>query len=121
MDKNGRHFTIEQDGATQIIVLPRNLSTLANIDVLEEFDVVIAGLQRDGTKEVVIDFRFISYFGSGALEAMLHLWKQVTAAGGKMALCNVSDIGREILSISRFDTVWPICATRDAALAAVRE
>lgn len=120
MDKIGRQFKVEQDGPTQIIVLPKNLSMLANIDVLDEFDALVAGLQREGTKEVVIDFGCISYFGSGTLEALLHLWKQVTAAGGKMALCNVSDIGREIFSISRFDTVWPICNTRDAAIAAVR-
>jgi hypothetical protein len=36
-----------------------------------------------------------------------------------MALSNVSDLGRDILRIARFDQLWPIYPTLDEALAAV--
>jgi hypothetical protein len=49
------------------------------------------------------------------------LWQKVRAGKGKMVLCNVSDVGREILHVSRFDTLWPICDSCEKALEAVAE
>ena len=120
MDQAGRQITVDCDGDTRIVVLPAKLSQLANIDVLTDFDNLAVEFKRDAIKQVVIDFSRITYFGSGMLEALLLLWKQLTARDGKMVLCHVSEVGLEILSISRFDTVWPICATRAEAIQAVR-
>ena len=54
----------------------------------------------------------VNYFGSSMLEAMLYLWKKINTEGGKMAVCCVSDTAREILELSRFDTIWPICQSQ---------
>ena len=65
------------------------------------------------------DFGRISYFGTTMLGAMLAIWKHVRAAGGKTALCNVSSLQCEVLHVAGFDTMWPICASREEALKAV--
>jgi hypothetical protein len=50
---------------------------------------------------------------------MAALWKRVRGGGGKMAVCNVSETGREILQVTKFDTLWPIGPSRQEALKAV--
>ena len=120
MDTFSKTFLVEQDGQIRIICLPGSMSVLAGTEVFAEFDLLLADFHKTGTTEVVIDFARVCYFGSNLLEALLALWKQLLAAQGKMTLCNVSEIGREILNVSRFDTVWPIYASRAQALEAVR-
>ena len=53
------------------------------------------------------------------LEAMLVLWKRIVDSGGRMAVCNASPTIRDILRVSRFETLWPVCDTLDSALAVV--
>jgi anti-sigma B factor antagonist len=71
-------------------------------------------------RQIVIDFGQMTYFGSGMLEAILLLWNHIHPSGGKLRLCNVSPVGREILDVSNFSTLWPICENRQAALEALR-
>ena len=63
---------------------------------------------------------------SGAIDTppgsdLVSVWKTVRDGGGRMALCNVSAVGGEILRIAGFDTLWPICASREEALEAVKK
>jgi hypothetical protein len=37
-----------------------------------------------------------------------------------MAICNVSEHEREILDVTRLSKLWPLCASREEALAVVR-
>lgn len=117
----GRPFSVEQDGTTGIVVLLRSVTMIDGSELLSQFETLADNFIRDETKEVVVDFGQIAYFGSNLLEAVLLLWKKVHAAGGKMTLCNLSEVGREILNVARFDTVWSIFVTRAAALEAVRQ
>jgi anti-anti-sigma factor len=67
----------------------------------------------------IVDFRQLSYFGSLMLEDLLQLWKAVKAKDGRMALCNLSQTGREIIGVSRFDQLWPVCETQEKAMQSV--
>lgn len=107
-------------GANTLIVIPLgSVGSLAGESVNCELDQLLDRLEQSGLKHVVFDFEKVSYFGSTMLGAMHAVWKHVSAAEGKMAVCNVSDVEREVLQVSRFDTLWPIYASRDEALAAV--
>ena len=50
------------------------------------------------------------------LGAMHTIWKRVSTCQGKMAVCNVSEVEREVLQISKFDMLWPIFNSREEAL-----
>ena len=100
-----------------IIVAPRgDVGTLAGEDVHAELPGLLDQLQKSEIKHVVFDLKRASYFGSILLGAMSAMWGRIRARGGKMAVCNVSDTGQEILHVSKFDTLWPICASREEAL-----
>jgi stage II sporulation protein AA (anti-sigma F factor antagonist) len=113
-------FRTESDGATLVVALLGNVSSLADEGIRPELEDLLAQLRRPGLKNVVIDFENVSYFGTIMLEALHAIWRCVRQGGGNMALCNVSAMGREILHVSGFHALWSVCASRKEALEAVR-
>ena len=114
-----RMFEAEQEGRVLVLRPHKNVSSLGDLDLYTEVEEFCEQLRRSEIDRVVVDFGEVEYFGSLMLESLRILWNAVHAHGGRMALCNVSDVGREILAISRFDTLWPVCASRSEALSAV--
>ena len=82
-------------------------------DLLERFE-------QSDLRHVVIDIENSPYFGTSMLQVMTALWKRVRARGGRMAVCSVSDTGLEILQVTRFDPLWPICSSRAEDLEVVQ-
>ena len=114
-------FDAESESETLIVVPLGNVRSLAEENVKPELDGILEQLRGPGVRNVVLDCEKIPYFGTTMLEAMLAIWRCARAREGKMALCNVSDIAREILGVSKFDTLWPICSSREEALRVVSE
>ena len=56
----------------------------------------------------------------GGMERAVYLLaKHLRSRGGKLALCNPSPIVREIITLARFDKLFPIVESRSAAMHAV--
>lgn len=115
-----RLFNVDQDGDTLIVALKSNVGNFADGEMTADLEHLIARLKQPDVNNVVIDFERIPYFGSIMLEAQLVLFRQVQGSDGKMTVCNVSDVGREILQLSRFDRMMPIFDSRVEALQAIR-
>ena len=108
----------ERDDA--LIVLPLISFGLFDPDVTREWKQVLDKLDAPTFKRLVVDLRELPYFGSTVLDWLVQLWNRMKAKGGAMAACNVSHVGREVLSLARLDTLWTVAGTRDEALAALR-
>lgn len=108
-------FSIEHNGKTLVVKPLECLGSLAEPHVKLELDDLIEQLRHPELKSVVIDLECLPYFGTNMLETMHIIWRPVRAKGGRMVLCNVSDVGREILRVARFDTLWPIVESPDEA------
>jgi anti-anti-sigma factor len=115
-----RMFAAEQDGSVLVLRPHKNVSSLADLDLFNETKELCRQLHASEIDRVIVDFSEVEYFGSLMLESLRILWNEVHAHGGRMALCNVSPVGREILGIARFDTLWPVCASRSEAMTAVQ-
>jgi anti-anti-sigma factor len=113
-------FDVERDGDVLVIVPTTDLreSAYEALDAGAKgiFD-LLAGGDIHG---IVVDFYRTDYYGSTALGFFLRLWKRLSRRGGRMAFCNVSEHEREILAVTRLDTLWPTCINRAEALKAVR-
>jgi anti-anti-sigma factor len=114
-------FDVRIENATLIVAPRGDVSTLSGEDVHAELPELLNQLQETEVKHVVFDLKKASYFGSILLGAMSALWGRVRTRGGKMAVCNVSETGKEILQVARFDTLWPICDSLEEAMEKVRE
>ena len=109
-------FKTYTSGPVFVVELLGVVSSLADSSVLLELEDVRSKLRNGGQSALVVDLAKASYFGSSLLEAIRILWNDLSANGGRIALCNPSDIGREILQIAKFDHVWPLVDSRDAAI-----
>ncbi len=109
-------FEIESEGAALILTPRRNISSLAEEEVQQQWDDLMTQVNQGDAQHVVFDFCNVSYFGSSMLEAMLSIWKKIAEREGKMAVCNLSGTGLEIMQLSKFDTIWQITESREAAI-----
>ena len=115
-----RFFRIERDEDTLVAVTLREITSLADENLESELEQLERQLEQPHVKNLVIDFGQVSYLESCTLNTMVGLWKRVRMRHGKMALCNVSDLAREILEITKFDTLWPMLSSREEALTTVK-
>lgn len=113
-------FEWEQAGDT-LVLLPRgDLGESDYEKITESAKEVLELLSGGQVKNLVMDFSRTDYYGSTALGFFLKLWKRVKGQNGKMAFCHVSEHEMEILILTHLNTLWPICKTRQEALAAVK-
>jgi len=113
-------FDVERDGDVLILIPTADLRESAYEALEAGASVIFDALSDRQVKGAVLDFHRTDYYGSTALGLFLRVWKRIRARGGRMAFCNVSEHEKEILTVTRLDTLWPICGSRAEALAAVR-
>jgi anti-anti-sigma factor len=118
-----RYFECALHNDVLVVTPLRNVGSLAEQEVLEDWEKVLARLDSTGERlnHVVVDFGRIGYFGSAMIEALLILWKRINARHGKLGICRCNQVCTEVLQLSRFDTMWPLYSTLDAALAGMAE
>ncbi|MBI2477603.1 MAG: STAS domain-containing protein [Planctomycetia bacterium] len=115
-----KYFTVEQTGDIVIFSAIGSIGGLVEDAARIEWDALLNQVDASNARHAVIDLGALDYFGSIMLELLVVLWKRVSGRGGKLAICNVSPVGLEILQTARFDTLWPIVSDREQAIAAVR-
>jgi anti-anti-sigma factor len=114
-------FDIVSDGDTLIVTPLQDMRELEYSQIESGAREVFDRLGDPAVKNVVVDFRETDSYGSTALGFFVKLWKRVcTQKDGQLAFCNVSPHEMEILNVTKLNKLWPICPSRDAALAAVR-
>ncbi|GAB4174481.1 MAG: STAS domain-containing protein [Thalassobaculales bacterium] len=81
----------------------------------KSFEEKLLGLVDAGERAVVLDFAQLSYISSAGLRVLLMATKKQKTAGGRLAVCALSDNIREVFEISGFSAILDIHA--DAAKA----
>lgn len=114
-------LSVERDGSAFVIAPRRAASSLAEPNLAVETADILTELKRVTAPQVVVDFAAAPYFGASMLETMRALSGYVQTAQGRMVLCNVPPIGKEVLEVTRYHDRWPMLSSRDEALRAVHE
>jgi anti-sigma B factor antagonist len=92
---------ISDDTATLTIAGKLNAATA------EEFDAAV-NLAIGETKNLVLDFKEVSYLSSAGLRVLVSAQKKLKAAAGTFALCNVCEEVMEVLEVTGLDDVFEI-------------
>lgn len=121
MSSGNRLFQMQTDGDVVVLVPTSNLSELESSHFEDEFRAIISQLEEAGHHKIVLDFAGTDYYGSTALGLFVRLWKRICRQNGQLAFCNVSPHEKEVLHLTRLDTLWPICDSRVEALARLRQ
>ncbi len=109
---------IQESGVTILTAGPSY--TGLEEEALQEFgEVLLSEVSHATPPRFVIDMSETDFIGSSFIEILVRAWKRVKNRNGTMALCGLHPFCHEVLQISRLDTIWPICASRDQAMSAV--
>ncbi len=114
-------FAISRAENAVILTPQRDLSEFEFAQIDMEAEELLGKIAKGAGLNVVVDFSKIDYSGSSALSFFARLFKSTRLRGGEMAFCNVSSGEREVLRITRLDTLWPICDSLNDAMQAVTE
>jgi len=118
---NPRTFVQSRIDGDVLIVMPlRNIGSVEHDATLAEWQDVLTQFKESDVQHVVLDFGTIAYFGSAILEYVVMLSRGIAAKKGRLAICNLSEIGRDILATTRFDRLGVIVPTRAEAMSAVQ-
>lgn len=109
-------ISTERVGSALIVMPSENRVDGTNA---RDFQVGLEAAIEETDSAVIFDAETLTYISSAGLRAILLVVKSINRRGGKFAVCSLSDPIREIFSISGFDNIIPIEATRDEALAAI--
>jgi len=74
-----------------------------------------------GPPRLVLDLGNVKFFGSSFIELMFRVWKRLKERGGAMVLCCLHPYCAEVLKVTKLDTLWPSCPTREEAAARVAQ
>jgi anti-anti-sigma factor len=119
LEKAAGLFDVKRQGDMFVITPCANLGELAFQQIEASATEILGLLQQSAAPRVVVDFGNTQYFGTTALAFFLKLWKRVRTHGGNLAFCNVSDLEKEILKLTRLDRLWIICGSKDEAIGAL--
>ena len=67
--------------------------------------------------KLVLDFASVTGLGSRMIGQLAALYKQVKAAGGRLALCNVRPEIAEVIETCKLTTLFHVCPDEAAAVA----
>jgi anti-anti-sigma factor len=73
-----------------------------------------------GGDRLVLDLAGLEYISSAGLRVLMLASRDVKARDGKLVICGLQPIVREIFEISRFNVVFHVLPDRNAALAELR-
>jgi anti-anti-sigma factor len=114
-----KYFRADRVGDVLVVTFLQSAGSASAGEIGAEFKQMRSALDEPQTVGVVVDFTDAPYFGSAVIEILLRFWSPLSKRQGKMALCNVSSPGRQVLKVCKFDLLWEIFASRDQAVQAV--
>ena len=109
-------FTIDRHGEVTVIEPSPILEQIPPQMVDGAAALVLEAIRRRTIPLVVVDLGQIGSFGSAFLALLIRLWKDVSTRGGTMVVSGASPAARELLRLTKLDTVWPLYETRREAI-----
>ncbi len=82
-----------------------------------QFETTCDKILRDGALSLVLDFSNLTYISSAGLRSVLLLGKKSKAKGGRVSICGLSQMVKDVFQISGFMSMFPVFPSREEALA----
>ena len=109
----------KQDGVTVIEFGPR-YESLSDAVLQEDGGVLLGEAYHADPPELLLDLSQTSFIGSRFIELVVRAWKRLQTRGGAMVLCGLQPFCAEVLRVTKLDTIWQVCPTRQEGLAVLR-
>ena len=73
--------------------------------MLEEVEKVIA----NGKNLILLDMKDLKYINSSGLNVLINVLTKSRKAGGDVAICNLNEKNKELLLITKLDSIFNVC------------
>ena len=83
----------------------------------QEFKQLVLDEVERGARQIVVDFANTAYIDSSGLGALVSLGKRIRESGCELRLAALNDDLRTLFELTRLDTLFPLYASREDALA----
>ncbi len=109
-------FVVHRTGNVTVVRFtePRLLDEAVVRAVGDQLRLLVGGAGGDW----LLNFGAVSLVPSLMLAKLVALYKQVTQAGGRLALCELDPVLAGVLERTRLDRILPVVASEEEALAA---
>lgn len=114
------YFTIEERDAIVVATIARpSLSEEENIEQLgQELTMLI---DQFGCRRLAVNFEIVSLVTSAALGKFISLHRNLHRREGRLVLCNVAGMVKDVLDATRLNEYFTIVNTTDEAVALLQE
>jgi len=110
------HYECQDHGVRVVSFLDEDGEPLNSESVRQFFAMEFLNWAGDHG-QILIDLAGVGHLDSAALGPLVQALRRVRSGGGSIALCNVHAAGlREILTLTRFDHIFPIFESRSDAI-----
>ena len=97
------NITKTVEGEKLTVALEGRLDTLTAPELEESLSSALEGI-----KELVLDLSGLEYLSSAGLRVVLSTFKTVSAAEGKMTICNASEMVGKVFELTGFSNILSI-------------
>ena len=110
-----------EDNGVNIIAFHHNQQGQANLDLVRAYFANDFLQSTVNIRRLVIDLSGVTSLDSASLGPLVNKLREIQDTKGQLALSGVTSPAlKEIFALTRFDKVFPIYATREEAIAAVK-
>jgi len=103
-----------------MVVSPRpELNDVQWADIEQIGDGIVSRVREKSRPRVVIDLTEMNYMGSAMVALIVRVWRAVDENGGRLAVCNVNHLVREVLDLAGLTQKWTVTGSREEAVSAV--
>lgn len=103
------------DGVT-IVEVDQEYDSLDERKLSELGAQLLAAVDQAEPPVLLLDLTRTTFIGSSFLGVAIRAWKRLRDRSGRLALCHVNELCREVLQASRLDTIWELFPSREEAL-----
>jgi anti-sigma B factor antagonist len=107
------------DGDITIVDFGEELRHLGE-DVMPAVSRVVHDAGEAPVPKVLLDLKYVQFFGSSFIEVLFRLWQQMETRGGLFVICGLHPYCLEVLQVTNLDKLWTICPDREAGLTFLR-
>jgi anti-anti-sigma factor len=108
-------IAIQEEDVAQVMVLDGRLDALSAKDFDGRADEILAR----GHKLIIIDLKDLEYISSAGFRSMLMLAKKVKAIDGRLVLCGLDGLVKNVFEVSGFVEIFTIVKDRAEARASL--
>ena len=115
--QTGGPITEIHDGNVTVLVFGLELTQIDETNVSEVGGRLAAIADTLADPLLILDMSTVEFFGSSFIDALFRVWKKMTTKpNAHLGIAGLQPYCRDVLKVTRLDTLWQIFDSRETAL-----